>query len=87
MIHQIVARHFDVPLDIWRPGCRVDDISRAMAAYVARRLYRHRSKDVAAALGYASASGVAQAILRVERSRCRLTKDIARITKVLANTC
>ena len=50
--------------DRWSRGHRVDDGSRCVAAYVARS-WGYRGKDIAAALGYAGASSVAQAVKRV----------------------
>ncbi len=65
----------------WSPGRRANDASRAVAAYIARRLCRHRAKDIAAALGYTSASGVGQAIRRVEGSRNHLAKVLQKIER------
>ncbi len=70
----------------WRPGRRANDASRTVAAYIARRLCRHRAKDIAAALGYSSASGVGQAVKRVERSRKHLAKVLHKIEQRILNT-
>jgi hypothetical protein len=55
--------------------------SRAVAAYLARRCFGYRSKDVAAALGYSSAGGVGQAICRVEAARSRIGRTVQELAR------
>ena len=45
----------------------------------------HRAKDIAAALGYSSASGVGQATKRVERGRKHLAKVLQKIEQQVLN--
>ena len=61
-----VAGHFGHDPDDWRRGRRVDDASRAVAAYLARRRFGYSASQVAAALGYRSHGGVSNAIARIE---------------------
>lgn len=65
-IVQTVADHFGHDVDAWRRGRRVDDASRAMAAYLARGCFGYPASQVAMALGYRSHSGVSNAIARIE---------------------
>ena len=71
-IREAVAEEFGVAVTAWTKGRRSDDVSRAVAAYLARRYFGHRSKDVAATYGYSSAGGVRQAIGRVEAAGSRV---------------
>ncbi len=52
----------------WQPGRRCDDISRAVAAYVARQATSHTSGQIAEALGYRNPSSISVACRRVEQS-------------------
>ena len=75
-----VANHFGhAPAD-WRRGRRVDDASRALAAYLARRRFGYSASQVAAALGYRSHGGVSNAIARIESAG----PDIKRTAEQLA---
>jgi REP element-mobilizing transposase RayT len=65
-IAETVAAHFGHDLGEWQPGRRVDDASRAVAAYLARRRFGHPAAAVAAALGFGSHGGVHNALKRVE---------------------
>jgi len=47
-IASVVAAAFDVAPDDWAPGRRQDDASRAVAAYLARRRFGYRAREVAA---------------------------------------
>ena len=61
-----VAAHFARDPADWRVGKRVDDVSRALAAYLARRRFGYPGRQVAVALGYRSGSAVSNAIARIE---------------------
>lgn len=69
----------------WQNGRRVDNASRAMAAYIARKEYGYSALAVSKGLGYRSHSGVAEAIRRVERSKRHLLKQELKIKRQLAN--
>jgi len=87
-LEQIISTSADVfKVDeaSWRPGRRANDASRAVAAYIARRGCHYPSKEIAVALGYSSASGVGQAIKRVERSRKHLAKVLKKIRQQMLN--
>jgi len=80
-----VAEEFGVDGRDWAKGRRSDSISRAVAAYLARRLFGYRSKDVAATLGYASVGGVGQAIARVEAADSRCGRTVEELARRLTN--
>jgi len=61
-----VANHFCHDPDDWRFGWRVNDGSRALAAYLARGHFGYSANHVAAVLGYRSHGGVSSAIARIE---------------------
>ena len=61
-----VAAHFGRDPADWRSGRRVDDASRALAAWLARRRFGYPASQVAEALGYKSHSSVPNAIVRIE---------------------
>jgi len=84
-IREVVAEEFGVDGSDWTKGRRSDNVSRAVAAYLARRLFGYRSKDVAAALGYSSAGGVGQAIGRVEAAGSRCARTVQRLARRLTN--
>jgi len=65
-IVEAAANHFGHDPAEWRRGRRVDNASRAMAAYLARRCFGYSAGQVAAALGYRSHSSVSNAIARIE---------------------
>jgi len=71
-----VADHFGHDPADWRAGKRVDDASRAIAAYLARKQFAYPAGQIAAALGYRSHSGVSNAVARIE-SAGHDTKRIA----------
>ena len=76
-----VASHFGHDPADWRCGRRVDDASRALAAYLARRHFGYSAGQVAAALGYRSHGGVSNAIARIESAGPALqqtAQDLAR---------
>ena len=54
-------------------------------AYLASRCFAFRCKDVAAAIGYSSAGGVAQAIKRIETTDSQCSRIVNKLAKRLAN--
>ena len=80
-----VAERFGCDAATWRPGRRTDDLSRAIAAYLARRLTREPLRAIAAALGYRRASSITVACQRVERalSNPRLRRDVAALARAI----
>ena len=76
-IRETVATHFGRDPSLWRPGQRVDDASRSIAAYLARRRFGYRATEVALALGYRSPSSVTRAVARVESSMSRLQEAVS----------
>ncbi len=65
-IVETVAAHFGHDTSHWKAGRRVEDASRAIAAYVARRHFGYPARAVATALGYGSHGGVHNALVRIE---------------------
>ena len=65
-IREAVAEESGVDVTAWTKERRSDDVSRAVAAYLARRCFGYRSKDVVATSGYSSTGGLRQAIGRVK---------------------
>jgi putative transposase len=63
-----VASHFGHDPADWREGKRVNDASRALAGYLARRRFGYSSSEVAQALGYRGNGGVSGAVVRIESS-------------------
>ena len=84
LICRVVAEQFAVEPGDWATGRRSDDPSRAVAAYLARRHFGYESRKVAAALGYSGASGVGQAIHRVEHAGSQLHRIVQGLTKRLS---
>jgi len=78
-----VARHFGHDPADWRSGRRVDDASRALAAYLARRRFGYAAGQVAALLGYRSHSGVSNAIARIESAGPGIRQTAERIAQKL----
>jgi len=66
LIVEKVAAYFGHDPSEWRAGKRVDDASRALAAYLARRRFGYPASQVAKALGYRSHGGVLSAVKRIE---------------------
>jgi len=62
----MVATHFHGEPTAWPPGRRWDDLSRAVAAWVARRLTGRPAHEIARALGYRHTSGVTMACRRID---------------------
>ena len=86
MIADRTAHVFGADPAKWRPGTRVDNASRAVAAYLARREYGFRAVDIATYLGYSrSSSSVAQAVARVTSRFGHLQRRVNRIKRDLSN--
>jgi putative transposase len=62
----LAARRLKADRSGWLPGRRDDDLKRAMCAYAVRRATGARIRELAAALGYRSASSVGAACRRAE---------------------
>jgi putative transposase len=80
-IAETVAAHFGHDARFWQPGRRVDDASRAVAAYLARRRFGYQAGEVAEALGYRGHGGVHNAVRRIESGSAQLrqtAKDLWR---------
>jgi hypothetical protein len=60
------ARRLKADRSGWVPGRRDDDLARAQCAYAVRRASGARIRELAAALGYRSASSVGAACRRAE---------------------
>ena len=83
VIAKTVAEHFGADTRHWAPGCRVDDASRAMAAYLARRRFGHPAGKVAGVLGYRNACSVTRAVARIESGSDKLHRTATNLEKVL----
>lgn len=84
-VSRAVAERYGADAACWRPGRRHDDVSRAVAAYLARRLTRERLGAIALALGYRRASSVAMACRRVERALAdpRVSREVRTLEESL----
>ena len=78
-----VADHFGHAPDDWRRGRRVDDASRAVAAYLARRCFGYSASQVAAVLGYRSHGGVSNAIVRIESAGPAIKRTAEKLARKL----
>ena len=76
-----VATYFGHDRSLWRPGRRVDDASRAVAAYLARCRFGYRASEVAEPLGYRGHGGVHTAVARVEAGSAQLRKTADRLAQ------
>jgi REP element-mobilizing transposase RayT len=68
--YQRPARRLGAESSAWQPGRKVNDLARAKCAYALRQATGARHRELAAALGYRSASSVGAA--------CRLVQEAAR---------
>lgn len=84
-IAQTVADHFGHDAGLWRPGRRVDDASRAVAAYLGRRHFGYAAVEVAAALGYRGHGGLHAAVARVDSGNVNLKRTVEKLSQKLAN--
>ena len=78
-----VANHFGHDPDDWRCGRRVNDASRALAAYMARRDFGYSASQVAAALGYRSHGAVSSAIARIESAGPAIKRTAEKLARKL----
>lgn len=84
-IASAVAVAFGADRARWSDGRRNDDASRAVAAFLARRRFGYRGREVAVALGYASHGGVIAAVRRIESASAPLKRKIRHLEQSLAN--
>jgi len=84
-ILEAVAEEFDADVKQWTPGRRADDISRAAAAYLARRRYGYRVREIAEALGYGSSGGVVMAVKRIEQASPRVQATVRKLDNRITN--
>ena len=70
----------------WRPGRRCDDISRAVAAYVARQATSRTLARIAEALGYRNSSSISVACRRVE-GRIQRNPALAKTVQTILTKC
>ena len=82
-IVETVAAHFGHDASTWQPGRRVDDASRAVAAYLARRRFRYAAGEVAASLGYRGHGGLHSAVARVDRGSDTLKQTAEKLARKL----
>jgi len=68
---------------LWSPGRRIDDASRAVAAYLARRRFGYPAGEVTQALGYRSANRITRAMARGEWGNERLKHTTATLERRL----
>jgi len=80
-IVRVVGEHFGQDTTLWSPGCRSDNASRAVAAYLARRRFGHPAGEVAEALGYRSASSITRAVARIESGNQRLKRTVTKLER------
>ncbi|MBI4580821.1 MAG: transposase [Planctomycetes bacterium] len=78
---QAVAEAFGADRSTWSAGRRSDDVARAAAAWLARRRFGYRAREVADALGYTSHGGVVAAIQRVEAAWPRLERTLKAVER------
>ena len=83
-IAAVVAAEFGCQEGAWSGNRRSDDASRAMAAYLARRVYGYPSSAVAASLGYRSQGSIAHAVARLEGGSNTLHEMARRLQNKLA---
>lgn len=82
-IGEVVAEHFGHKPEDWQAGRRVDDASRALAAYLARRRFGYSAREVAVALGYRGHGGVSSAVARIESSGLPLRRTAEELLRKL----
>ena len=85
-VAEVVAAEFGCEDGAWSENRRSDNASRAMAAYLARRVYGYPCSDVAASLGDRSHGSIAHAVASVERGNDDLQETARRIQSQLAKS-
>ena len=78
-----VAEYYGNDAADWRPGRRVDNAGRAMAAYLARRRFGYSAREVASALGYRGHGGVASAVSRIESADAEIQRTAEELVRNL----
>ncbi|MBT3201005.1 MAG: hypothetical protein HN350_13970 [Phycisphaerales bacterium] len=86
LIVSVVADHFGRDRADWREGKRVNHVSRALAAYLARRRFGYPVNQVAVALGYGSGSSVAHAVVKIETAAPAIKKTAEEIERQLVGS-
>lgn len=84
-IVRVVCRQFGAVSEGWSAASRCDDISRAVAAYLARRQYGYPAGEVARALGYRGHSSVSTAVSRIESGTDAVRRTVASLVRELTN--
>ena len=81
-----VAAHFGTDPTHWSPGRRCDEISRAVAAYLARSTTGAPAHQIAGELGYRNISSVSRAYRRAEAAlgEPRLAADVRSVLRRLS---
>jgi len=82
-IVKMVLAEFGHPDRSWPVGSRADDVSRAMAAYLARRRCGYSATAIAGRLGYAHPSSVSHALRRIESGPAALGRIVKRLERKL----
>jgi len=85
-IVEVVADRFGHDPVEWRAGKRVNDASRALAAYLARRRFGYPVNRIADALGYRSCSSVANAVVRIESAGAATRKTAEELERLLVGS-
>ena len=80
-IAEMVAHEFGADRAAWSAGRRVDDASRAAAAWLARRRFGYQVRQIADALGYTSHGGVVGAVQRIDAASAELRKTLAKLER------
>ena len=68
----------------WRQGCRSDDGSRAVIAFVSRRRYGYPCDEIAEMLGYTSVSSISRSVRHVETNMDKYEELLGFLERKLA---
>lgn len=82
-IIEAVSDYFGQEEPDWSPGRRIEDASRAVAAYLARRRFGYPATAIARALGYRGHSSVHYAVTRVETGSKILKRTVRKLEQKL----
>ena len=80
-----VSQHYGLDRESWKAGRRSDEISRAVAAFLARRCFRYSARETADALGFTVSSSVSRAIRRAEEADKSTQAIIRRLKRKLSD--
>jgi len=83
-IIEAVIDEFEADRTTWSPGRRNEDASRAAAAWLARRRFGYKVREIADALGYRSHGGVVVAVGRMEAASQAMRRTLRRLERQLA---